>query len=304
MALPAGKRAFVVVVILHLVMASLTGAATAWAAEALSEADRQRYTSALTLLQDGHVDRGLALARQGSHPLANKIVAWFYLGRRDSDAGFSEISAFLEANPDWPGLFGLYRNAELKLPQTLSPSEVLAWFGDRQAITGTGALRHVAALWDSGQQERAREAARQYWVDADFDSREESAFHRHFKSLLRDEDELARLDRLLWDQRSADARRQLQRVPSGAAALARARLALLDDQPGVDALIERVPAALRDDPGLTYARAVWRQRRGRFEGVVELLDSLPPQFPQTTAWWRLRNWAVWRGLDRKDYDLA
>src|SRR3546814_2212322 len=75
---------------------------------------------------------------------------------------------------------------------TLSPSDVLAWFGDRQAITGTGALRHVAALWDSGQQERAREAARQYWVDADFDSREESAFHRHFKSLLRDEDELAR----------------------------------------------------------------------------------------------------------------
>src|SRR3546814_4122273 len=93
-------------------MASLTGAATAWAAEALSEADRQRYTSALMLLQDGHVDRGLALARQGSHPLANKIVAWFYLGRRDSDAGFSEISAFLEANPDWPGLFGLYRSEE------------------------------------------------------------------------------------------------------------------------------------------------------------------------------------------------
>src|SRR3546814_20190933 len=106
----------------------------------------------------------------------------------------------------------------------------------------------------------------------------------------------------MWDQRSADARRQLQRGPSGAAALARARLALLDDQPGVDALIERVPAALRDDPGLTYARAVWRQRRGRFEGVVELLDSLPPQFPPNTAWWRLRHWAVWRGLAPKGYD--
>src|SRR3546814_12244646 len=58
---------------------------------------------------------------------------------------------------------------------TLSPSDVLAWFGDRQAITGTGALRHVAALWDSGQQERAREVARQYWVDAAFASRAESA---------------------------------------------------------------------------------------------------------------------------------
>src|SRR3546814_12841771 len=103
----------------------------------------------------------------------------------------------------------------LKLPQTLSPSEVLAWFGDRQAITGTGALRHVAALWDSGQQERAREAARQYWVDADFDSREESAFHRHFQSLLRDEDELARLARLLWDPRAAAPRRPPTGRPTG-----------------------------------------------------------------------------------------
>src|SRR5690606_32775239 len=132
----------------------------------------------------------------------------FVLGRRNSDAGFSEISAFLDANPDWPGLFGLYRNAELKLPHSLSPSEVLAWFGDRQAITGTGALRHVAALWDSGQQDLARQVARRYWVDADFSAEEEAAFRRHFKSLLRTEDELARLDRLLWDQRSDDASRQ------------------------------------------------------------------------------------------------
>ncbi|GAB4391022.1 MAG: lytic transglycosylase domain-containing protein [Kiloniellaceae bacterium] len=270
----------------------------------LSDSDRQLYASALTLFENGQHDRGLALAAQGAHPLAAKIVRWQDLGRRDAGHGFAEINAFLDANPGWPGLYGLYRNAELALPDTLSAAQVLAWFGERLPITGQGALRHAAALWDVGQQSRARDAARQYWVTINFDSQEEAAFRNRFQSLLRQEDEVARLDRLLWDRRTTDAARQLQRAPSGPAALARARIALIGNRPGVDALIGRVPAHLQDDPGLTYERAVWRQRRGRVDGVVELLDSLPSSTVENAAWWRLRNWVVWRALDRKDYALA
>lgn len=305
MILHAGGRVSVVLLRAALAVMLLAAALPGRAADTLSEADRQRYSSAMTFLQDGYADRGLALARQGSaHPLADKIVTWLDLGRRDSNASFSELSAFIDANPDWPGLFGLYRNAEPKLPTTYTPAQVLAWFGDRLAITGTGALRHVSALWDSGQQERARTAAREYWVSGDFTADEEKAFHSRFKSLLRTEDEVARLDRLLWAQSTGAAQRQLRRVPAGHAALARARLALVDNRPGVDGLINQVPAALRDDPGLLYDRAVWRQKRGRFEGVVELIDALPAGSAQNAAWWRLRNWVFWRALDRKDYALA
>lgn len=304
MALRTGERVSGVLVILALFLAAIAPATPGRAADGLSDADRQRYGAAMALIQDGYFDRGLAMAQQGKHPLADKIITWLDLGRRDSDRPFSQLTAFIEANPEWPGLYGLYRNAELKLPQSLSPAEVLAWFGDRPAITGTGALRHVAALWDSGQQARTRAAARQYWVNVDFASDEEATFHSRYKSLLTQDDEAARLDRLLWDQQTTAATRQLRRVPAGPAAVARARLALIDNRPGVDALIERVPPALRDDPGLTYERAVWRQRRGRYVGVVELLDELPAGAPQNTAWWRLRNWVVWRALDRRDYPLA
>jgi len=270
----------------------------------LSGQDRQRYTSALTLMETGFHDRGLALARQGSHPLANKIVTWVDLGRPDSNHRFGELDAFLRANPGWPGLYAIYRKAEKVLPASLTADQVLIWFGERLPITGTGALRHAEALWQKGQKDRAAAAARQYWVAIDFDSDEEAAFRGRFKSFLSQEDEIARLERLLWDGRTTAARRQIQRVPSGPAALAHARLALKGDRPGVDALIARVPASLNDDPGLTYDRAVWRQKRGRLEGVVELLDSLPPNVPRASSWWWLRNWVVWRALDRNDYTLA
>src|SRR3546814_10304322 len=166
------------------------------------------------LLQDGHPERGLALAKQGSHPLADKIVAWLNLGRRDAQADFAALSAFLDANPDWPGLYGLYRNAERQLPQDLSSAEVLSWFGDRLPITGAGALRHVAALWDSGQQARARAAARQYWVAMHFTTDAEAAFHSRLKTLLREEACEARPHRLPWDHRSAGARPHPPRRPS------------------------------------------------------------------------------------------
>ncbi|MFZ2100644.1 MAG: lytic transglycosylase domain-containing protein [Oricola sp.] len=305
MTLHAGKRVSVVFLAFFVVLAAAAPMSAGRAATAvLSEDERKLYTSVLTLLESGQYDRGLALAAQGSHPLATKIVNWMDLGRRDSPRNFREIASFAQANPDWPGLFALYRNAEMSMPASVSPQEVLSWFGDKPPITGKGALRHLAALWDSGQHEQARAAARRYWINIDFDEPEETSFHSLFKTLLTREVEIERLDRLLWDQRTSAARRQIQRVPSGPAAVARARLALIDNRPGVDALIDRVPSSLKNDPGLLYDRAVWRQKRGRFEGVVELIEALPGELPQAAAWWRLRNWVVWRALDRNDFALA
>lgn len=300
-----GKRVPAVLLFSLLLLAvsapALFGGATA---AQLSEADRQRYASALTLFEQGQRDRALALARQGRHPLADKILTWLDLGRQNSDRGFNEIDGFIKANPDWPRRFSLYRNAERVLPGSFTAAQVLAWFDERPPITGSGALQHAAALWESGRKDAARQAARQYWRAVDFDADEETAFRRRFKTLLSEDDEIARLERLLWDRRTTAARRQVQRVPDGPAAIARARLALMGNRPGVDALIGRVPADLRDDPGLIHDRAVWRQKRRRLEGVVELLDKLPPSPPQAAALWRLRKWVFWRALDRNDHALA
>ncbi len=306
MNLHLGKRVPVVLCCCFLLLAAGATAPVGLAAQTprLSEPERQRYAAALTLFENGNHERALALARQGSHPLANKIVTWLDFGRPNSNHAFAQLNGFAAANPHWPRLYSLYRNAELALPETMTPAQVLAWFGERLPITGAGALRHAAALWEVGQKERARLAARQYWVTVDFDSEEESAFRNRFKTLLSADDEIARLDRLLWDRRTTAARRQVARVPAGPAAVARARLALMGNRPGVDGLIARVPAKLQNDPGLVHDRAVWRQKRGRLEGVVELLDGLPPKAPQAAAWWRLRSWVIWRALDRNDFALA
>ena len=125
MPFPLGSyKPFLIALLLVLVaVAPPAVAQTAKQPGKLSDQDRQRYTSALTLMETGYHDRGLALARQGSHPLAGKIVTWLDLGRADSNHSFVELNTFLRDNPGWPGLYAIYRNAEEVLPASLTAEQ-------------------------------------------------------------------------------------------------------------------------------------------------------------------------------------
>ncbi|WP_420348596.1 lytic transglycosylase domain-containing protein [Pelagibius sp.] len=270
----------------------------------LSVEESALYGDAIELVRNGREEEGLRLARQGANPLAAKIVDWIALTRRNSNPAFADVEAFLRSNPQWPGRFQLYRNAEPALPEDWGPDRVLAWFGSRPPITAEGARAYSLALQQLGRVSAVREMVPLLWVSLDFDQREEERFHRSFNGFLTPEDERRRLERLLWDRRTAAANRQLQRVDSGHRHLARARIALYGNKPGVDAAIRRVPAELQSDEGLLYERAAWRQRRNRFDGVVEILNKAPMQGDHLASWWRLRKWAFWRALDRSQYTVA
>ncbi|MHA1600851.1 MAG: lytic transglycosylase domain-containing protein, partial [Alphaproteobacteria bacterium] len=118
------------------------------------------------------------------------------------------------------------------------------------------------------------------------------------------EDDLARLDRLLWDRRSRAAKRLARRLGDGYPALTQARLSLAYRRGGVDSAIRRVPKELANDPGLAFERARWRQRKGRYEGVLELLDPPNPNAPRPETWWPLRHWAARQALVKGDISAA
>lgn len=270
----------------------------------LADGTEALYRQAFELFGQKQFGSGLRLARQGGHPLATKIADWLDLSRRDSNRGFDEIQDFLAANPDWPRRFALFRNAEQSLPADWSPQSVLAWFGNRPPITGTGALALGQAHLALGRSDDLRTLAPRLWVSIDFEAEEESRFHNLMRGYLSREDEERRLSRLVWDRRTTAAQRQIKRVGSAEAALARARITLYRNQRGVDAAIRRVPEHLRGNEGLLYERAVWRQRRGRFEGVVEILNEAPRQSERLPNWWRLRKWASRQAMNRSQWALA
>ncbi|NIA66987.1 lytic transglycosylase domain-containing protein [Pelagibius litoralis] len=283
----------------------LTTKAIATAPEmVLSDKDQRLYASAFELMENGERKRGLELARQGGDALATKIADWVDLSDRNSGREFAEIDAFLRSNPQWPRRYQLYRNAELLLPASWSPERVIRWFGNRPPITGVGALVFCNALNQQGDTDGLQKWVPLLWVSLDFDSKDEAQFRRQFGRHLSAEHEQKRLTRLLWDRRTSAARRQLRRVGPDLAAIARARLALYGDKPGVDVAIRKVPKSLQADEGLLYERTAWRQRRNRFEGVIEILNNAPTKGEHLDSWWRLRKWAARRALNRSEEILA
>jgi soluble lytic murein transglycosylase len=74
-------------------------------------------------------------------------------------------------------------------------------------------------------------------------------------------------------------------------------------------LIEKIPAHLKDDPGLAFERMQWRARKGKSDDAVELMLDTPAELLGNSA-----KWAGWRrsfarsamraGNPQRAYDLA
>ena len=202
-------------------------------------------------------------------------------------ASFGDLSAFIAAHPDWPSQTLLRERAE-EQTTTLSDAAAAAWFAEHPPVTQTGKLRQVDLLLDKGRTAEAAALLREVWIDGNLDKFAQHSLFQAYHALLRPVDHEARLDRLLWDGDDADARRMLTMVDPAHRALAEARLALFEMDPGSERLVARVPAELQHDPGLTYDRVRWRRRKERYDEAVALLDTVPREKTH------LENWAVER----------
>jgi soluble lytic murein transglycosylase len=274
----------------------------------LSEQDRSLYAEAFEEIDNKALDKARAIADRAANPMPAKVVRWLDLARSRSDredpGSFAEFAEFLDKNPGWPSQRSLRRAAERAMPDDLPDDQVLAWFGRNPPLTVDGTLRFAAALYRRAESERAVTLLRQAWIGLDFTAEQEVTFTQRYQKLITPDDELARLERLLWQRRADAARRQARRVGNGYVELTEARVRLALRRPGVDSAIKRVPARLLNDPGLIFDRAQWRQRKGRSDGAIELLDPPLADVPNPELWWRLRRQAVRRAIDKGDHAAA
>jgi soluble lytic murein transglycosylase len=274
-----------------LVLGLLTAASQA-AAPPLSPllpADQRKvYERAFEALDAGKVDEGRRLANEGKDRFAVKVFRWVELQQPRSGASFEDIAAFIDANPTWPNLDTLSRRAEEALVERTDDSVVLAWFALRGPATPDGAMRYIEALTRSGNRAKAIELIREAWGRYSFGAAQESAFLKRYRQHLEPGDHLRRLDRLIWDGRREDARRQLARVPDDWKALGDARLKLQAVAGGIDSALRKVPPHLVNDPGLMFERMRWRRKKNQEEGAREILRDAPKDLRRPDLWWNER----------------
>ena len=79
---------------------------------------------ALAALARGDLDLAAQAAGPISDPVARDIVEWTRLRRGGAD--WADYIAFLDRNPDWPGLDYLRAQGEPSIPENADPDRVLA----------------------------------------------------------------------------------------------------------------------------------------------------------------------------------
>lgn len=272
---------------------------------AVGRADIALYVEAFRAAARDNWRRAHRLAQRASDPLGVTILRWWDYSRPGSTASFADIARFMDEHPDWPDRRLLQINAEAAMARGVSDAEVLAWYRWRDPISAPGRLRYADVLLAKGEDERAAALVRTAWVEGSFTSRELRETYRRCRSMLRSEDHVARLDRLVWANHAHAARHMYRYVDEGHQRLAEARLLLRARQGGVDRAIRRVPAALSDHPGLVYERLRWRRTKDRDDDALALLRTQPRDLgPRPKLWWRERAILARRALEEGQTERA
>jgi soluble lytic murein transglycosylase len=249
-------------------------------------------------------NKAYALASRIPDPTLTKVVSWARFTTHGERMDFDEVTAFIKANPDWPAMNDLRESAEETLSERVDDDHVIAWFADTPPRTPKGATHLANALMAKGLRDKARAVIRNAWIEMNFSAAMERRFYSRFRKMLTAEDHKARVDRLLWDGRSWEARRMLRRIKGGYNFVALARLRLRDYRGGVDWAIRRVPDDMAEDTGLVYERLRWRRRKGRDDEAIAMIEKLPDTLPRPELVWREQGILARRALRDGKITLA
>ena len=286
-----------------LLLISLLLCAAALPARALSDSDRQIYREAFQAARSGNWAWAGQRITKAHDRLLAKVLWWMNLDRGASGANFSDFTDFITQNPGWPGQHKLRQHAEEAMVG-VSDQKLEQWFDRFPPVTAAGKFKEGDIWIAEGRVPEGLAQIRATWINCDFTAFEEKSVLQRYHGVIRPADNVARLDRLLWDEDTEAARRMMARVDPDHRALADARLQLAAMEPGIERLVARVPPALQNDPGLLFDRLQWRVRKEHFDDAIAMLQHLPQDLVRPTAWAEQRQILARHALSVGDISLA
>jgi soluble lytic murein transglycosylase len=242
-------------------------------------------------------------AGQSKDSLPLKIIRWLDYTRPTPTGRFADVAGFIDQNPDWPLQKKLQRRAE-EASVAEGDDVVADWLRRHPPIGGVGKARAAQILLNRGKTEAGTAAMRAAWIDGDFTVSDERSFLVHYNAMMRPEDHQKRLDRLIWDGLTDTARHMLPLVSGEYRLAAEARLALAGEAGNAEALLARVPAQLRPDPGVAFEEARWRRKKNNYEAAAQLLLAHNDDPVRPEAWWGERQLVARQLLATGNADLA
>lgn len=247
------------------------------------------------------------------------IILWNkFSGSVDAkNISFNDISRFVSDNPFYPNISDIKRNAEKvaianKIPYQSSEQ----YFKANPATTTESKLYllqsriNALAHFKGGDEEKfvlqkeITALVSSIWIKENFSAEDEKIFLSKYQNQLNHLDHANRIDRLLWDNRVADAKRIMHMADEDYQKLFSVIIELQSAPKYIDNLVLSVPRKLRTNEGLSYRRIIWYKGKDKMDELMDLMVDLPSKVQYPEKWWSLRRLYSREMIKKKNYKAA
>ncbi|WP_421931629.1 transglycosylase SLT domain-containing protein [Phenylobacterium sp.] len=248
----------------------------------LSDADGAALRSALESAKRADVTGARSAIAMINDPIAKKIATWALADSAADSLSFFEIDQARRDLAGWPRSSRRQVAAE-KLLETSgqSPQRIIDWFGGAEPVSAEGAIALASAYRATGRSKEAANLIRHFWRDRLFEADPQRSMLARFGDVLTVDDHVRRADVILFGSQGPAARDMIPLLPADQAQLAQARMALRQNSPSANALVNALPASVSNSPGLAFERAAYMRRRGMDQVALGLVKSFPTDIPFT-----------------------
>jgi len=259
---------------------------------------------AVDLARRGRTAEANAVGNSVTDPVASKLIDWVVLRAENENFDFQRYAGFAAGNPGWPNITQFRRKAEAALWQNgVNDAVILRYFSSNTPLTAKGKLAYARALLSRGDRALAQQHVRDAWRNDSLTAEMERQVLDNFGPLLNGGDHKARLDQRLYADDSAQAMRAAQRLGASQVALVNARVAVIGNSSKAKALLDAVPADVRNDPVNLYTRSQWMRRNDHTKEAVQAMLAAPTTAAAVQSpdeWWTERRLLARRLLDEGD----
>jgi len=232
--------------------------------------DKKTVQKIIKAIDKHQWSKALVLSENLDDPILKTYVRWVKL--RKGFGPFEDYNSFLKHYSHWPGLKLLRQQGEAKIKGSTKPLTIVDYFENNNPYTGFGSIKLIEAYEELGLKDNVSKEINRAWLNLALERKELSFLKKKYKSktiLIASE----RMDFLLWNGMTSQAKHLMSYLSEDVKTLAKARISLRNQNYGVDSLISKVHPNFKDDPGLAYERFIWRVRKGRIYSAIEILDK-------------------------------
>ena len=289
-----------------------------------SALDKNDYRESLKIAQKMSDTAG---EKSAFSDAAMSIALWkkySQIGNSKSDlqkVSFNDISRFVNDNQFFPNLSKLRKNAEKiasinnipyrfskqyfqNFPATDTESRVYLLKSEINDLNSTKVDEQKNDL-----KAKINDLKVNTWINSDFSPNQEAEFLSNYGNQLTEENHIARINRLLWDNKNDDAKRIFYLVSNDSQKLFNAIIEIDTNSKNIDQIIYSIPRFLRGSEILAYKVIMWKKSQiGKgnvdMDDVINMLLKIPKNVSKPDKWWSMRKLYSREMIKMKEYKKA